>query len=70
VSESVRIVNTGLIHYENYAVVMPMLDEIYTAVWELGQPECQIIWAALSQAYDAHIQAVPFEALKPKWAAP
>jgi hypothetical protein len=70
ISENVRIVNTGIIHYEDFQVVMPMLTEIYQAVWELGQPECQILWAALSQPYNEHIQPVAWDSLCPRWAAP
>ena len=70
VLETVRIVNTGLIHYRNLGRIMPLLDEIYGAVWALGQPECQIIWAALAQAYECHIQRVAWEELNPVWAAP
>lgn len=69
-SESVRIVNTGLIHYRNFDRIMPMLDDIYRAVWSLGQPECQILWAMLAQPYEQHIQRVAWEALNPLWAAP
>jgi hypothetical protein len=70
IAEAVRIVNTGLIHYRNLARIMPLLDDIYGAVWALGQPECQIIWAALAQAYECHIQRVAWEDLNPLWAAP
>jgi hypothetical protein len=70
ISEQVRIVNTGLIHYHAIAPVMPMLARIHHAVWELGQPECQIIWAALSQKYADHIQLVDWRDLDIRWEAP
>lgn len=70
VVEDVRIVNTGFIHYSNFDKIRPMLDELYQTVWALGQPECQILWAALSQAYETHIQRVEWEELNPRWVAP
>jgi hypothetical protein len=70
ISNNVRIVNTGLIHYRNFAAVMPMLDEIHRAVWDLGQPECQILWAALAQKHESLIQRVEWAQLCPQWQAP
>lgn len=56
--EEVRIMNTGLIHYANVPPVRPLIDEVFEVTWELGQPECQIIWAALMQPYSELIQRV------------
>ena len=70
ISDDVVITNTGLIDYSNIEDVMPFLDEIYTTVWKLEQPECQIIWAVLSQKYDDAIQKVPWKDLSPMWAEP
>ena len=70
ISDRVRICNTGFIHYKNIHAVMPMLDQIYQAVWELGQPECQILWAALSQEFDDRIQRVEWKDLSPEWMTP
>jgi hypothetical protein len=66
-SMSNRIMNTGLIGYQNTASVKPLLDEVYETTWRLAQPECQIIWGFLSQAYEGSIQRVEWEALDPKW---
>ena len=70
IKENVRIANTGLIHYARIDTIMPMLDEIYRTVWELGQPECQIVWAVVSQAYEDHIQCVAASDLNPSRAIP
>lgn len=69
-SEYVRIVNTGLIHYSDVTRSMALLDEVYSAAWMLGQPECQIIWAVLSQKYSDNIQVVDWEAIEPLWRVP
>jgi hypothetical protein len=54
--EQVRIMNTGLLHYVDVPAVRPLIDEVYEVTWELGQPECQIIWAALMQPHEGVIQ--------------
>ncbi|WP_233832757.1 sulfotransferase family protein [Paraburkholderia sp. ZP32-5] len=66
-SMSNRIMNTGLIGYRNVASVKPLLDEVYETTWRLAQPECQIIWGFLSQAYERLIQRIEWEVLDPKW---
>ena len=58
IKESVRIMNTGLIHYVDIPSIRPLLDEVFRTTWSLGQPECQIIWAALMQPYEALVQRV------------
>jgi len=70
ISEYVRIVNTGLIDYSNLDLIFPLLNAVYSAVWDLRQPECQIIWAVLAQEYDNAIQKVAWEDLCPLWAEP
>jgi hypothetical protein len=70
ISPQVRIVNTGIIHYKNISKIKPLLDEICQTVWELGQPECQILWAALAQPYENLLQRVEWEQLNPQWLAP
>lgn len=70
ISDETRICNTGLIHYQNIPAITPMLKEIYETVVELQQPECQIIWAALSQDFKKHIHTVDWISLKPTWKAP
>jgi hypothetical protein len=66
-SMSNRIMNTGLIGYQNTASIRPLLDEVYETTWRLAQPECQIIWGFLSQAYEGFIQRIEWETLDPKW---
>jgi hypothetical protein len=58
VIENVRIMNTGLILYSKIAPLRGVLDEVYEVVKELKQPECQIIWAVLSQPIHNLIQRV------------
>jgi hypothetical protein len=58
VSENVRIMNTGLIYYSQVPLLRDFLDEIYSVIKTLNQPECQIIWAVLSQAIEDLIQRV------------
>lgn len=70
ISENIRIMNTGLIHYINPTNARPLSDAVYEACWRLKQPECQILWAALSQIHPVKVQRVAWEALNPLWAAP
>ena len=70
VSENVRIVNTGLIHYTNPTLARGLTNSVFEACIQLNQPECQILWAALSQIRPARVQKVSWEALKPLWIAP
>jgi hypothetical protein len=65
-----QIMNTGLILYRNINNIMPLLKATYDTVWTLGQPECQIIWALLSQPYEAHIQRLEWSELDMLWQAP
>jgi len=58
--DKVRIMNTGLIYYTNIQVIKPLLEEILLAINELKQPECQIIFALLSQKYENVIQRIEF----------
>ena len=58
VIENVRIMNTGLIYYSKISAVREVLDEVYEVVNQLNQPECQIIWAVLSQPIHNLIQRV------------
>ena len=69
-SKKNRIMNTGLMYYKNLQMIMPLLDEVYETVWRLAQPECQIIWALLSQEYDHLIQRAEWSELNPFWMAP
>lgn len=59
-TDKVRICNTGLIVYKDVEVIKNMLDKIYQEIIEQQQPECQIIWAIVSQKYDDFIKKIPF----------
>ena len=62
-----RIANTGFIHYYNYNKVLELLNQVYSVCFELGQPECQIFWAALSPNYANDIQYINVNDLKMYW---
>jgi len=62
-SERVRIMRTGLIYYADLAPVKEVLDEVYEVIKTLRQPECQIIWAVLSQPIERSIQRVEWSEL-------
>ncbi|MFK7860683.1 MAG: hypothetical protein AB8B64_17825 [Granulosicoccus sp.] len=66
-SENCRIVNTGLILYRNPASARKLTDQIYTVCWQLAQPECQIIWAVLSQKFEEMIGRLDWERVNPTW---
>jgi len=70
IKEEVRIMNTGIISYYRYDQVLELLAETYETVWKLAQPECQIIWACLSQEYSHHIQSIEWSDLDPQWRLP
>ena len=68
--ENTRISNTGIIAYKSIEAIKPLLDSVYNAVWQLAQPECQIIWACLSQPYSEYIQTIDWNELSPVWKTP
>lgn len=47
-----RIMNTGLIFYNDIKSIQSLCDDVYETCWLIGQPECQIIWGMLSQNYE------------------
>ena len=70
IQSNIRICNTGLIFYNNYTLVIPMLNQIYSACTTLMQPECQIFWAIYSQQYTDLIKTIPFPLINPLWKCP
>ena len=70
IQSHIRICNTGLIFYNDYHIVLPMLNNIYLACTTLMQPECQIFWAIYSQQYADLIKTIPFATLNPLWKCP
>jgi hypothetical protein len=71
ISENVDICNTGLILYNNYNEILPMLYDIYNTCISLEQPECQIIWAIFSQNYLDKIKLIDFyNIIDPIWMEP
>ena len=66
-STETRIVNTGLILYRNPDSARAMTDQVYNACWQLARPECQIIWAVLSQKFVDRIARLDWEMVKPVW---
>jgi hypothetical protein len=61
----VRIMNTGILHYEQPHLARPFVDEVFQTCWALRQPECQIIFAALSQSFEFLIQRIGWHELNP-----
>lgn len=70
IQRQTRIVNTGLIHYANIKTARILTDLVYQRILALGQPECQIIWAAIRQLAAVKIQQVPWTHLEPIWLTP
>ena len=70
IQSNIRICNTGLIFYNNYTQVIPMLNQIYSSCTKLMQPECQIFWAIYSQQYTDLIKTIPFLLINPLWKCP
>ncbi|HUA26529.1 MAG TPA: hypothetical protein VMA54_20535 [Steroidobacteraceae bacterium] len=60
-----RIMNTGLIYYRTVEKVRSLCNGVFNKCWDLGQPECQIIWAVLSQRYEHLITRIEWDALNP-----
>lgn len=69
-SRQVRIMNTGLIYYRNPERIRKLRDAAFDTCWHLGQPECQIIWAMLSQKFQTDITKIEWSQLAPNWKAP
>jgi len=63
IHDPIRIENTGLIYYMNIKSCMDLLTEVHKAVVDLNQPECQILWAVISNKFRDIIQSIPVEKL-------
>ena len=70
ISENVRICRTGILLYNNFITIKPMLQEIYNTCVDLEQPECQIIWGIFSQKYEEHIKKLDWSNACPNWTEP
>lgn len=66
-TREVRIVNTGLILYRNPDHAREFTDQVHDTCWRLAQPECQIIWAVLSQKYTGMIGRLDWQSVEPIW---
>ena len=69
-TKTIRIVNTGLIHYRDLMACRAFTQQVYDMCIKLQQPECQIIWPALAQTSPIRIQQVPWSLLEPLWREP
>jgi len=69
-SSNNRIMNTGLIYFKNPNAAESLCREVYSACWLLGQPECQIIWATLSQRYENIITRIDWSEMEMTWREP
>jgi len=66
-----RICRTGLIFYHlNNEKVMEMITKIYDDVMAIPNPQCQIVWAMISQKYRQIIQEIEWKTLNIPWADP
>jgi hypothetical protein len=64
ISEKVRICNTGLLIYNNYSIILELLDNVYNKCIEHEQPECQIYWAIFCQKIEDKILKIDWKYLK------
>lgn len=70
-TENVRISNTGLIVYNvKNEQVIKLVNEIYVDLQRVGTPECQIIWAMVSQKYQNIIQQIEWNDVPILWQTP
>ena len=65
-----RIMNTGFIFYKDINISQEICDQVYKACIDLVQPECQIIWAIISQKYNEKITRINWEELDIYWQEP
>jgi hypothetical protein len=65
--ENIKLCNTGLIFYNNYDEIIPMLNDIYDTGIKQQQPQCQILWAIHSYKYLHLIKTVKFIDINPLW---
>ena len=70
IKANIRICRTGLLIYNDYTNIQPMLNQIYDSCVKLNQPECQIFWALFSQKYLSHIMTIENKILNPTWVCP
>lgn len=70
-TENNRVCNTGLICYScNQPRIFPLISEVYSAVLETGNPECQVFWTLLSQRYSDIIKMIPWNQIPILWQEP
>jgi hypothetical protein len=71
ISDKTDVCNTGLIFYNDYENVLPFVYEVYDTCINLQQPECQVIWATLSQKHKDKIKIIDFHSvIQVAWAEP
>ena len=66
----IRKTHTGIICYNNFSQIIPMLNDIYNTCIELQQPECQVFWAVYCQKYVEYIKQIEFDEVNPLWKEP
>lgn len=67
ITEDAKVDATTIISYRNPDEIMSLVNMVYTAIVDLGQPECQIIWSCLAQLYPDQVKRVPWNAIDPRW---
>ena len=69
--DAMRICNTGLIIYQlSDQRVRLLASSVYSDICRVGSPECQIVWAMVSQQYPDIVQVIDFDAVPIEWKAP
>jgi len=58
-----RVPNTGVILWPPTRQARDFAREVYEAILQLGQPECQIIWSIVQQKHKLAIRAIPYNSL-------
>ncbi len=66
-----RVTRTGLFLFNlNNQKTFDLCSEVYLAIMEVLNPECQVIWCILSQKYKDHIKILPWNELLIPWMDP
>ncbi|MDB4085510.1 hypothetical protein N9539_04205 [Amylibacter sp.] len=65
--EANKLALTGFIYYKSPRKFMSLTKEVFDVCNQLNQPECQIIWAVLSEPYNNFITQVDAQKINPVW---
>jgi hypothetical protein len=62
-----KLALTGFIYYKNPKKFIHLTNEVFDVCNQLNQPECQIIWAVLSEPYNNLISRINPKKINPIW---